>query len=371
MPPSRQATFGETARHALYEPAASNPRFRTLILGIYCVCLLCSGAYLYRLAQWTQHAGIGWIGPSVLKFFLGLACLVLLVQFVRSLLKKRFLHILFLALIIVSFVPAYLNLHRPLERFHLLEYSLLGVLTFWKMAPRQYSIQFYLRALNVLLVVSFLDEVCQGFVPARYYDIHDIWINLFSGMIGILAFRMMDLDSPLPLHPHYRDEHVASEERAPLIDLHIFWSDLLLLIPLITILGLNALLTTSLTQQDIQGTWQDRDQKAYTLRLEEKNRLLVNFPFCKLYGTYGLEGNALDGYRVFLSGGMEAEKLPLPCKQAFEKVFRIVKGKAGELSLHREDLGTFYRERVNPEADDFTTSSERSSSKGPAPLPPS
>jgi len=320
--------------------SSSERSIRPFILGFYCVCLLLSAAYLYRLARWTDSSGMGWLGPSVLKTLLVMAGLVLCIQFFRALLKRRFLHILFLALIVASFVPAYLNLHRPLERFHLLEYSILGILIFWTMAPKRYSIQFYLRALNILLVVSFLDEVCQGFVSERYYDIQDIWINIFSGTIGILAFRMMDLTAPLPLHPHYRDEHVATGEPPPLIDLHIFWSDLLLLIPLIVVLGTDSLLTQSITPESVQGIWKDREQKGYTLYLEEDNRVLVDFPLCILYGYYDLSGNALDGYRVSLSWGESPKQLAPPCRQAFERDLRIRKEEKGALLLYRKDTGT-------------------------------
>ena len=316
---------------------------RYVTLALYSVCLCFSGAYLYKLARWTEAQGIGWIGPGVLRTILVIAGILLVIQLFRALLKRRFLHILFLLLIAGCFIPAYLTLHLPLERFHFLEYGILGVLIFWSLKPRRYFLQFYLLSLNILLVVSFFDEIFQGFVPERIYDIHDISINIFSGMIGILAVRMMDLEAPLPLHPHHREEHVAPDEPPPLIDLHIFGSDLFFVLPLLCILALNLFLIHAHEAKDFQGVWQDPLRKEYTLSLYEDGRVLVDFPWCKLFCRFDLEGNRLDGFRLSLGIYGDPEDLSPPCREALEGRFRIHRSKEDRFSLSRKDLGTFYR----------------------------
>ena len=318
-------------------------RLRYVALVLYSVCLCFSGAYLYKLARWTDTVGMGWIGPGTLRAILVIASILLCIQLIRALLKQRYLHILFLILIAGCFIPAYLNLHRPLERFHFLEYGILGVLIFWTFSPRRYSLQFYLLALNILLGVSFFDEIFQGFVPERIYDIKDIWINIFSGMIGLLSFRMMDLNAPLPLHPHHREEHVAPEEPHPLIDLHIFGFDLFFVLPLLCILGLNFILVHAREAEDFHGTWQNPSEKEYSLSLYEDGRALMDFPTCKFFCSFDLEGNLLDGYRISLWSDTDFKVLAPPCRKALGKSFPTHRDKTGRLSLTRKDLGTFYR----------------------------
>jgi len=155
-------------------------RSRIVLLVAYCLVLYASAAYLYPLARWAQGAGHGWIAPGLTLAFVGLTGVAVATQVVRALSRKRTSHLLFLGVALVSFFPAYFNIERPLERFHFLEYSVLGALLFWVLAPQRYSLRFYLTSLNILLLISYGDEVIQGFVAGRFYDIHDIWINIFK-----------------------------------------------------------------------------------------------------------------------------------------------------------------------------------------------
>jgi len=325
------------------EKAPFSPRARRLwALGLYALLVLLSGSFLFRIARWTKTAGLDWLGPAVLGIFLGLGGILLLVLFIRALRRRRFLHLLFLLLIVAAFFPAYLNLELPLERFHLLLFGTLGILTFWALRPRLYTLQFYLAALNIVLVVSFLDELCQGLVPDRIYDLNDIWVNLFSGAIGILLMRMSDINAPLPLHPHYRKEHAACTESPPLIDLHIYLSDFFYLLPLACVLATDLWLTQPLDTEDLLGVWQLQAERGASLELMDGRHALLDFPDCKLMVDHYLEGNRLDGYRIGVySPDTEREDLPPPCREALSRAFRVRRAEDRKFSLYREDYGVF------------------------------
>jgi hypothetical protein len=337
MPPSRRTEH----------PAKPNgtPRGRTarfVVLAVYCLFLFVSGAYLYQIVRWVQSIGLEWIFPWVTLAFLGMTIVLLGTQIVRALSRKRYSHLLFLGIVLLSFFPAYFNIDRPLERFHFLEYSVLGGMIFRALASGKYSLRFYLVSLNLLLLVSYCDEVIQGFVSGRYYDIRDIWINIFSGAIGLLVLRMADLNHPLPLHPALKPEHAGSTRKPPLVDLHIFWTDLLLLLPLACILLFNFQITRPRHSGDLPGVWLNGSAPGSRLRFEAGERAWAELPDCSARFSYALGGNALDGYYVALIRDNENEKTDtIPCREAYTKNFHIRRDAAGRIFLFREDLGSF------------------------------
>jgi len=76
-------------------------------------------------------------------------------------------------------------LHRPAERIHFIEY---GLLSFFLYRYFRHSIKGYPRYGATLLgamVVGVLDELLQGLLPNRFYDLQDIGINLLSSGLGL------------------------------------------------------------------------------------------------------------------------------------------------------------------------------------------
>ena len=327
-------------------PQASRRRYA--IVAAYSALLCLSGAYLYRLARWMQTHGPDWIGPVVFGVLFSAGFVLLGVQVFRAVSRRRFLHLLLMLLILLSFFPAFVNLHRPLERFHLLEYGLLGALIFWARSPRRYSLQFYLGSLGYLLLLGFVDELLQGVVVGRYYDLQDVWINVFSGTIGILVMRMMDLNAPLPLHPRPRHEDAGPLRPAPLIDLHIYGRDLLYVLPVLLVLGTDLVLTRSLRLEDLRGDWCDDGRGIYALQIQPDHRSLLLSPDCKTTCRCDLEGNLLDGFRLALGDvGVPLDWSP-PCKEAFRRRFRTGRDDAGNRYLEREGTGRLYRSGPSP-----------------------
>lgn len=78
----------------------------------------------------------------------------------------------------------------PAERFHFLEYGLLGALTLRSSLHTyedRWTAAFGLAAL-VVFAVGGLDEAIQYALPNRFFDWHDIWYNILGGLLGFGAF---------------------------------------------------------------------------------------------------------------------------------------------------------------------------------------
>ena len=92
-------------------------------------------------------------------------------------------------------VGAYLGLTRfvqtPEEQVHFVQYGLVGVLflravrTHTPTLPVAYAVAFALAAL-----AGWLDEVLQGHVPGRHYDVRDIQLNAVSALLGLVVHRL-------------------------------------------------------------------------------------------------------------------------------------------------------------------------------------
>jgi hypothetical protein len=81
------------------------------------------------------------------------------------------------------------NFEAPVEATHLLEYGGLAVLTFYKLRHHYTEVRsapLYLAAALLTLAVGILDELYQGWLPNRYYDINDIITNGGSGILGLI-----------------------------------------------------------------------------------------------------------------------------------------------------------------------------------------
>ncbi len=87
----------------------------------------------------------------------------------------------------------------PEEQVHFLEYGLVGVLFARALAgDRPHTWKIYLGALVIGSIVGWIDELLQGLVPNRHYDIRDIWFNVVSVTLG-LTLRS--------LYPHKPSNH--------------------------------------------------------------------------------------------------------------------------------------------------------------------
>jgi hypothetical protein len=241
-----------------------------------------------------------------------------------------------------SFILVFHLVNQPIEQFHFLQYGVLGILVFWALSGRPYTLQFYLLAITLFLVVGYLDEIIQGFVPDRIYDLEDTYVDVLSGAMGFLLSRIMDLTAPLPLHPTSRSKHGVSTEPTPLIDLHIYWKDLLYLIPLVTILLTDHVFVTWIKPEEVIGRWTCTGSPPCTLTLKKGTEALFTTPLASCAATYGFEGNLLDGFRIRLATSPDLEEAHQDCGILKAPVFHILKTTEGLSLLHKE-LGTLRR----------------------------
>jgi hypothetical protein len=312
--------------------------FRWICVVLYSLFLFFSAVYIYPLARLAQEKGYGWMGIFFSRTVVTVLSVFLVVQSVRSLRRGRLINVLIMLLIGASFIIAFHVTHLPIERFHFVQFGILGIFVFWALSGRPYTLQFYLTALNIILGVSYCDELIQGLVPNRFYDLQDIFVDILSGTMGLLLFRIIDLGAPPPLHPASRTKHGQLTEPLPLIDLHIYGRDLLHLVPLVVILLVNQHLVTSLRPEHLLGDWSCDGSSPCLLALEKESTAILRINDTACAETYTMEGNLLDGFRLRLTPTMESEDAAQGCGISSDDVFHIRKN-AGDVYLWHNDLG--------------------------------
>ncbi len=114
-----------------------------------------------------------------------------------QLLRRRPSRWIGLALFLLLFGVVFVLLKGPnplvglVEKVHLLEYSLLGVLFWWAFHRRLAGPQIYVHGLLFTVLAGLLDEYVQHLLPLRVGEIRDVWINLVAGALGLLYVALV------------------------------------------------------------------------------------------------------------------------------------------------------------------------------------
>ncbi len=122
------------------------------------------------------------ISPYI--FFLGLSLYIISIKRERR--PARYVYLI-LILIAFFFLKEYLTF--PIEKVHLIEYSIFGALFFWAVSVSGLSLlSSFMVTVVASLVVGSADELVQAFIPSRYFSMKDLLINFQSGILGAAVY---------------------------------------------------------------------------------------------------------------------------------------------------------------------------------------
>jgi len=140
------------------------------------------------------EAGFGNFAAALPFIILSLSGAIILFKF--SLLRKRRRSLgicIICAVFSISFVILR-NLEIQAERIHLIEYIILAAIIYRSLEKNQKRSAIYFKILTIGLVVGFLDEIIQYFLPNRVFDWRDCFLNGAGVFLGeILVYNMKDM----------------------------------------------------------------------------------------------------------------------------------------------------------------------------------
>jgi len=109
--------------------------------------------------------------------------------------KRWWRYVLFL--FVISLYPLIAkHTSSPEEQIHFFEYGLVGVLFARALAAgKPYAPKIWLGAFVLGTAAGWLDEILQGMLPTRHYDVRDIWLNAISVALGLLLKSLIPLST--------------------------------------------------------------------------------------------------------------------------------------------------------------------------------
>ena len=148
-------------------------------------------ALLYSSLGFTRHLVNALQGKELLQiasvsvFLFSLGCVAL----IRWRKIRPYQKIIRLALVFILIVGGII-LKLPEERMHLVQYGILGGLVSWAFwAGKQKTVLKYSLSCALVWLIGYGDELIQYFLPSRVYDVKDVLLNGFSGMVGLLLLK--------------------------------------------------------------------------------------------------------------------------------------------------------------------------------------
>lgn len=88
----------------------------------------------------------------------------------------------------------------PEEQVHFIQYGLVGVFFARALRPMlQREGRALVGAFVLAVLAGWIDEILQGLLPSRHYDLRDIALNAVSALLGLLVYRVIPRHRPLPL----------------------------------------------------------------------------------------------------------------------------------------------------------------------------
>ena len=276
-------------------PGSSSFYHRWKWVFLYSLFLYSTIYFVPATLKFIHKLEMGWAvryGPGVVLFFL--CCFLLhrlLCQHVRY--RKLSLGLLGGVGILYGFLIFQLS-SQPVERFHLLEYGFLGFLIFRAITGRYKATRVILYSLIMLLVIGFLDEVIQGILPERYYDMRDVRVNLIAGGLVVLLLAFFQAIDAFPAPSAVPKEGPKSSKAYDILALCAL---------LIVVVSGWTIQDVNVNLRSLQGLWTAASACG-------GNEMFEFFPDgrfswrgnleCKTEGRYYLEGNRLDGAKIFL-----------------------------------------------------------------------
>lgn len=123
--------------------------------------------------------------------YVGLGLGLLGAIFRRPASRPRMTACLALALVMLSLAVALALIDSPEERIHFIEYGLLGGLAVRAFAHRLRGVALYAATSLFGLAIGTLDELYQGILPDRFYDVRDIMMNAAGSILGWVTLRFI------------------------------------------------------------------------------------------------------------------------------------------------------------------------------------
>ncbi|MCA9407776.1 MAG: VanZ family protein [Candidatus Omnitrophica bacterium] len=118
----------------------------------------------------------------------------LIIIILRTMKIKSVQRMWFLSGVVILYIVGFWMVEHPEEKLHLIEYGLLAYLIFKALQMDVHRVKAYIGAFVLTSLCGWGDEIIQHYLPNRYYQVTDVQLNIFSGLLGLLLTYVMEED---------------------------------------------------------------------------------------------------------------------------------------------------------------------------------
>jgi len=163
---------------------------KKVLLGVYLFILISTIPYIRFFQDYIKTKKLTSLYDGVLGFLLVFLALFV---FYNLLYKKKFglRHILSYALTLALFVVGMYAINDTVERVHFLQYGGVVILLYQVLKENRNDLSLYLWIFFSSVFVGIADEWVQWWVPSRFGEIRDIYINLLATLCGIFCIHFL------------------------------------------------------------------------------------------------------------------------------------------------------------------------------------
>ena len=162
-----------------------------LILAAY-VALIYSTLYVAPAIFEKLNEILGAAFRSTVNTFIVLIALTIFSLSYRKLLHRRpSVYIGIAAVIIIYAILITYLTPMVIEKVHLIEYGFMGYLALRAFQGVRSRDTRYMCVIAIITIVGYCDELIQFFLPNRFYDLMDVYLNVLSGLLGLALVRLV------------------------------------------------------------------------------------------------------------------------------------------------------------------------------------
>jgi VanZ family protein len=157
-----------------------SPRLARIALAVYLAAIYATLGVVRTITNFLRDQGVLRISIAV-AFVLSVGLILTLIFRDPRRRSRRF--ILALLAIALVYAAAIFPMDSPEEKIHFIEYGVVALLAYEAFPVRRR----YLTAAVFVLAAGWIDELIQGLLPTRYYDLRDVAFNAAAGLLALLA----------------------------------------------------------------------------------------------------------------------------------------------------------------------------------------
>ena len=157
-----------------------SPRTARIVLAVYLVAIYATLGVVRTITNALRDRGV--LRVSVVIAFAITAVLVLWWIF-RDARRRSWRFVLLLAIVACVYAAVIYPMESPEEKIHFIEYGVVAWLAYA-------STKRYIVSAGFVTAAGWIDELIQGVLPSRYYDLRDVAFNAAAGLMALGAIAI-------------------------------------------------------------------------------------------------------------------------------------------------------------------------------------